>query len=276
VFKEELKNINISNVISKAINDFNKITGFDLNINLIENNELFSNSFLGHITNEARIVNVSKIGSGYPMFLSLLISFYKSQNNSEDLIILIDEPEIHLHPELQVKVVKKLLEISKFAQVFITSHSPLLVHQLAETGNEKYKQIILIKNNQGQIEQKQVNLRVLPNSTPAETNYLVFNRPTLEYHNELYGHLMYLNNKNSIKKLDDSFNINDNDKYNWKREDLSKNQRLSIHSVIRNSFHHKENILNKYVNSKFIISNLQLSIDFLREKIVNYNQKKRN
>jgi AAA15 family ATPase/GTPase len=38
VFKEELKNINISNVISKAINDFNKITGFDLNINLIENN----------------------------------------------------------------------------------------------------------------------------------------------------------------------------------------------------------------------------------------------
>jgi hypothetical protein len=87
---------------------------------------------------------------------------------------------------------------------------------------------------------------------------------------------MYLNNKNSIKKLDDSFNINDNDKYNWKREDLSKNQRLSIHSVIRNSFHHKENILNKYVNSKFIISNLQLSIDFLREKIVNYNQKKRN
>jgi ABC-type multidrug transport system ATPase subunit len=183
------------------------------------------------------------------------------------LIILIDEPEIHLHPELQKEVVKKLLEISKFAQVFITSHSPLLVHHLSESGNECYNEILLEENESGQIYQKKIDSRVLPNSTPAETNYLVFDRSSFEYHNELYGHLMYLSDKNSVSGLDNSFDINDNEKYNWEREDVNDSQRLSVHSVLRNSFHHKENSLNEYVDSGFINDNLRDSIEFLREEI---------
>ena len=72
------------------------------------------------------------LGSGYEMFFTFLYSFYLSRQSKKQLIVLIDEPELHLHPKLQEKLVNLLLEFSKEVQIFLSSHSPLLVKQILE------------------------------------------------------------------------------------------------------------------------------------------------
>ena len=67
-----------------------------------------------------------------------------SKQSGKKLIILIDEPELHLHPRLQEKFVDFILEISKESQVILTTHSPLLIKQLAY--NENIKNIVLKKD----------------------------------------------------------------------------------------------------------------------------------
>ena len=86
-------------------------------------------------------IGLSDLGSGYEMMFSLIYSYYLSKQNGKSLIILIDEPELHLHPMLQEKFVNFLLEISKNSQIIITTHSPLLIKQFSY--NEKVKNIIL-------------------------------------------------------------------------------------------------------------------------------------
>lgn len=64
------------------------------------------------------------------------------------MIILIDEPEMHLHPKLQEELVALLLKFSKSTQIFISTHSPLLVKQLRK--NEKVKIFVMKKENKNE------------------------------------------------------------------------------------------------------------------------------
>ena len=82
----------------------------------------------------------------------------------------------------------------------------------------------------------------------------------------MYGQLSYLNNISSPSGLDRELGISDDEKRDWKR-DNGYVEKLSIHSILRNSFHHKENKENEYCTDQFIMDNLQESIKFLRERI---------
>ena len=63
-------------------------------------------------------------GDGYINIFNIVDSLYDSK---EDNIILIDEPEISLHPDLQRKLFKLLVEYSKDKQIIISTHSPYFV-----------------------------------------------------------------------------------------------------------------------------------------------------
>jgi len=111
------------------------------------------------------------------MIFALLYSFYLAQQSGKQLIVLIDEPELHLHPRLQEKFVEFLLESSKKAQILLASHSPLLVKQLSE--NDKVKVRVLESNGQ---KVSEIEKRVLSFISANETNFLAFNLATEEYH----------------------------------------------------------------------------------------------
>ena len=63
-------------------------------------------------------------GDGYINIFNIIDSLYDSK---EDNIILIDEPEVSLHPDLQKKLFKLLLEYSRDKQIIISTHSPYFV-----------------------------------------------------------------------------------------------------------------------------------------------------
>lgn len=63
-------------------------------------------------------------GDGYINIFNIVDSLYDSTENN---VILIDEPEISLHPDLQRKLFNLLVEYSKDKQIIISTHSPYFV-----------------------------------------------------------------------------------------------------------------------------------------------------
>lgn len=64
------------------------------------------------------------IGDGFWSIFTIVDSLYDSLEND---IIVIDEPELSLHPAFQKRVVDLLLEFSTNRQIIITTHSPYFI-----------------------------------------------------------------------------------------------------------------------------------------------------
>ncbi|WPX97542.1 AAA family ATPase [Candidatus Fokinia crypta] len=88
-------------------------------------------------------IDISNLGSGVQMLAGLLIlkhilepSKTKKENEedgeikSTNFIYLIDEPELHLHPEAQNALMELLLEESKTKQIVISTHSIELISRI--------------------------------------------------------------------------------------------------------------------------------------------------
>ena len=239
--------------LESAINDFEKMSGKRIKLDFINNYEPFSKaSFIMKENNNIQ-VPLSSIGSGYEMIFSLLYSYYLAKQNDKNIIIIIDEPELHLHPDVQKKFVEFLLKISTDSQIILSSHSPILVKQLLY--NDKIKTIV-INNNKTTSEISDFKLSYL---SANEINYLAFGLATEEYHNELYEELnfKYYPNETLIKQFDSKFFINDKNEpknYPWK----GNQNEVSVHTYIRNQIHHrKENGIPDY-------NELKKSIEFMR------------
>ncbi len=98
----------------------------DIELSLLNLEEPFSKSFISN-RDGIKQIEVSNMGSGIPMivvhqFLELL-NF--SEGNQEDIIFLIDEPELHLHPQLQSTYKRNLLESN--SQIVISTRSPTFI-----------------------------------------------------------------------------------------------------------------------------------------------------
>ncbi len=76
-------------------------------------------------------IDILSCGTGLQsmMILSILQTYIKMMNDS-DLILLIEEPEVYLHPSLQRKMINTLVKISKKNQVLLTTHSPIIISKI--------------------------------------------------------------------------------------------------------------------------------------------------
>lgn len=248
VKKDKVEN----NFLAEAIKKFEEISGYRVQLDFIDNYQPFDNACFVTRKDNNQQISLSKIGSGYEMIFSLLYSYYLSKQNGKNMIILIDEPELHLHPKIQEKFIKFLLDISKEVQVIMTTHSPILIKQLLENDYVK----ILILNND--ITYSKIGQKKLSYNSANEINYLAFNLATEEYHNELYEELKNRYGANlGIKDFDTQFFINNQGEtksYPWKENP----NEVSLHTYIRNQIHHQAD------NGKPSLIDLESSIGIMR------------
>lgn len=89
--------------------------------------------------------DILSCGTGYQsmIILSILETYVKISQKNSSYILLIEEPEVYLHPTLQRKMIDTLITISDSNQVLFTSHSPITVSKLASS------QIKLVKKIEG-------------------------------------------------------------------------------------------------------------------------------
>lgn len=64
----------------------------------------------------------------------IVLAFDVLLQNPSDCVILIDEPELHLHPELSFRLVKVLKSIGERNQIFLFTHSTDIISNSFETG----------------------------------------------------------------------------------------------------------------------------------------------
>lgn len=239
--------------LSQAVQKFQEISGSQIKLDFLDNYEPFKNAFFAARKDNNQQISLNNLGSGYEMIFALLYSFYLAQQSGKQLIVLIDEPELHLHPRLQEKFVAFLLEFSKNAQIILASHSPLLVKQLSFNENVK----ISVLESDGQ-QVSEIEKRVLSYISANETNFLAFNLATEEYHNELFEELKFINGDDkSIKDFDNDFFVTakgETKNSPWKG---SQNE-VSEHTFIRNQIHHQKE------NGKTEYSILKASIEKMR------------
>ncbi len=75
------------------------------------------------------------IATGVKSFGILQLLINSSSVNPNSLLI-IDEPEVHLHPKWEVEYAKVIVELVKAGiQVLISSHSPYLIEALSKYSN---------------------------------------------------------------------------------------------------------------------------------------------
>lgn len=199
------------------------------------------------------------VGSG---ILSIFRIVYSLIEDKQDKIIMIDEPEAFLHPIAQQNLLKVLEEESKTRQIVFTTHSPYMFRGVSR--NSKF---ISFKHDKktGVTKTKTIDNFILPlGPTYGEINYFVYNLPTEEFHNELYGYLEYLYRiyKSKTGNFDNYLALkNPKEKVRRKewRDNRKKCQKLpcSLHTYIRHYIHHPENTCK---NKKYSSLDLKKSI----------------
>ena len=177
-------------------------------------------------------------------------------------IVLLDEPETSLHPKWQLRVLPYVIKLLKNRktdendiQLFVSSHSE---NVLKSAFKQKDTLIVRLFKENGEIKSQSIMSMdsCLPEITIAEIQYLVFDIPSVEYHNQLYGRLL-LEYDEKQKKIEDYFESKHVKKnpYNYP----GKCGIESLPTFVRNASSHPENAERQYEES-----DVKESIEILR------------
>ncbi len=140
IFKHE--DLTIKEAINKVCDEINSMFNFmDIDVEMIGTTKegkvlpLFKNKFGAEF-------DINSLSSGEKqLFLRAMTLKMLDINNS---VILIDEPEISLHPKWQQKIVKVYESIGENNQIIIATHSP---HIVSSVKSESLK--LLVKSDEG-------------------------------------------------------------------------------------------------------------------------------
>lgn len=201
-------------------------------------------------------ITISKRGSGVRRLCSLfnfVVEQYRSVSVEEPLTIFaIDEPEISLHPGQQRELTKKLAEISAFpnVQVFLTTHSPYIVKQLSE------KDICVLRKVDNRVVSDILGERCFQAFFSLnEINYIAFEEPSTEYHDELYSYIQnvkccnvgevdkfvkkILEYKSNDSRLQDFYFVDENNgKLRYNNQSTPQHGPKTLPYCVRNQTHH--------------------------------------
>lgn len=217
--------------------------------------------------NEASIP-IDRLSTGEKQIVFRGAQLLRNARAVENGIVLIDEPELSMHPRWQDKILDYYLNISsgKQNQRIITTHSEYVLRAALR---KKDVLVIVLDHKDGVIKADRITApNILPTITFAETNYLAFKMPSTDYHIQLYGYLQEKENKHTI--LDCDKFIRASSLYNAaKHEKLSTHgttQYYTLPTYIRNAINHPDN------GNIYTAEELETSIEFLIE-LCNNNEK---
>ena len=196
----------------------------------------------------------------------------KDRNSLSDAIILIDEPEISMHPLWQEKILdfyKNLFKIDDqniISQIFVTTHSPYILWSM-DYENDK------IFTFPWWIETRNIRKYLWKRPSLAFLNYKIFNIPTTDLFIELYWYIQEQKNLRSLKYMDEQlrqWGFDQNKKWIEYNRDTGwpEEKDYTIFTFIRNSIHHPEN---PYWNGEYTKQELKESIEDLIRLIDQYH-----
>ena len=198
-------------------------------------------------------VDIISLSSGEKQIVFRGAFLLRNQQSITGNTILIDEPEISLHPKWQTKIFDYYRKLfidnnnNQTSQLFIATHSQYVLDSaLANTNNTA---IILMKRINNNFEMNTISAPlVLPSVTAAELNYTAFDIVSNDYHIELYG---YLQQKVALSLGKNFCSVKECDTYITQQSqyDITLHEKISSHNTttysslttyIRNAIDHPD------------------------------------
>jgi len=235
---------------------FNNDDYQDLKIDLLPLLQPFENAFFTiRKKDKLKQILVKDLGSGIEIILTILLLKNIAEASNGKIVYLIDEPELHLHPKAQEKLLGLLLEEAKDKQIFISTHSPYMFKGAIGEGAK----LSIFKRNSEDIDiidARDDGWGIFGRFSPTwgEINWHAYDLPTVEFHNELYGFLQAkATDEDENNYYEENFDTwlknklgNEQNKV-WtkiKQDRSTENTNRTIQTYIRNSIHHPENTEN--------------------------------
>ena len=224
-------------------------------------NEMFSDTWLTykwvHSLNPIfEEIEINRLSSGEKQIVFRWGFLLKDKQSISWALVLVDEPEISMHPRWQKKALdfyKNLFRDwswNQISQLIITTHSPYVLHSynsntdcIAVFSSEWIKKID--------------SMKAYIWTTPSlwVINWYAFNLPTIEFHDELYWYIQDKTQNYTIPKFEHYVTNLRRDKfhktYNRIREVDGTPQcpePCTLQTFIRNKIHHPENVSMQHVD----------------------------
>lgn len=243
----------------KAFNDFFKdikYVGIDRN-NPNEINVMFEK--------HNQQIPIDKLSTGEKQIVFRGAHLLRNINSIAGGVVLIDEPELSMHPMWQKKILnyyRKMFTVDEkqTVQMILATHSEYVI-QSALKDRENVLVIVLTDDN-GTVRSKRITApNVLPSVTAAETNYLAFGVPSVDYHIELYGWLQNKTSNHSIGACDSYIaSCAQYDRTRHEKIDHYNSHRyLTLPTYIRNAIDHPDS------SRRYTEEELKISIELLIE-----------
>ena len=211
-------------------------------------------------------IPVDQLSTGEKQIVFRGAHLLRNINSISGGIVLIDEPELSMHPIWQKRILDYYRGLftnkgSQSVQMIIATHSEYVIQNALKDRSNVL--VIILFDDNGVIRARKITApNVLPSITAAETNYLAFGVPTIDYHIELYGFLQTKTGNHSIEACD-RYIVRQIPTY-----DVAKHQRLdsykssnyqTLPTYIRNAIDHPDS------GRKYTEEELEESIKLLIE-----------
>lgn len=161
------------------------------------------------------LIPVSNLSSGEKQIVFRGSEFLSVHKDSlENAIAIIDEPEISMHPKWQESILTYYQHIlrnvdgEQMSQLILATHSDHVVKKGLEQDDTLI--IKLTSNGSCNYYYKDSPSLLLPTTTIAEVKYHVFDLITVDFHIELYAHLMSKKQSDSTLPMNCSIKAFDN------------------------------------------------------------------
>lgn len=177
---------NIYHVRLKRFTDaFEKMFGSTIQYKGIKNNTIPIFSKNGND------VEISSLSSGEKQIIYRGIYLLRDKNSLKGVPVLIDEPEISMHPKWEQNIFEYYRNIFcensiQTSQLFIATHSE---HILSDVLSRDDCLVIKLKGNGHEKFYKGARGMVLPTISIAEIKYAIFDLYTTDFHNALYTYI---------------------------------------------------------------------------------------
>ncbi|MBE6151569.1 MAG: ATP-binding protein [Firmicutes bacterium] len=243
----------------KAFNDFFDNVTFERvdNTDSVEKKIIFEK--------HGKKINIDSLSTGEKQIVFRGAHLLKNVNNISNGIVLIDEPELSMHPKWQSKILQFYRNLftkdgNQKTQILVATHSEYVLKSALEDRDNVL--VITLHDDNGVIKVNNITAPIiLPTITSAEINYLAFGIISPDLHIELYGYLQSKTNQNYLDGCD-AYIYGHHKFDSVKHEKISKFRKhtyKTLPTFIRNSIDHPSTTM-PYTNDE-----LKTSIELLIE-----------
>lgn len=185
-------------------------------------------------------------------------------------VVLIDEPELSLHPSWQTRILSyyRNLFVSNRSkvQIIVATHSLGVIQEALSSSLSPISKVIVLRNDTGKIVPGEITLPLVLNNCLAEIQYQAFNIASNDYHNALYGYIESMTDDPPVstpwmpqyqsgKPMVPYIRLN--------KDGTTTTQNKTLSEKIRHVIHHPENTNNAFTNAE-----LRRSIEDMRSFIL--------